>query len=331
MQKIKLDIEKIISQVSGVPVCDTYDGFFYDYEGYIKVILKKDKKNVLYNFVNAEGKEISPIWFKDVGKFKNGLVEVTLTDDSKNIMTSEGNLILRKNNKYTILEPFYNFYRAYGSDGRCCLISNQGKQVKLQWFDSICPLDKENKGKPTFFMVKRRDKYNIMNDSGEYILEKFFLKGYKVGNMFMAIYPVRNPKFLYHKFIDLRTGKVIVEGEFLNVELYMSKKCFILRNTEGYYNILTDEGKFLLKDWYDEIKVGEFVLYDTTFIVAYKKFSHKPQLVLTLFDIQGNNIVENMWFDSFETICSIDSINLKLHKKKYTYVYNFKENKVTLI
>lgn len=331
MEKIKLDIEKIISQVSGVPICDTYDGFFYDYEGYVKVVLKKDKKSVLYNFVNAEGKEISPAWFKDVGRFKDGLVAVTLIDGSKNIMTSEGNLLLRKNNKYVILEPFYNFYIAYGSDGRSCLVSKEGKQVKLQWFDSICPLDKENKDNAKFFMVKRNGKYNVLDSSGEYILEKFFFKGYKVGNMFMAIYPSKNPKFLYHKFIDLRTGKVVVEGEFLNVELYTSKRCFILSDTEGNYNILTDEGKFLLKDWYDRVKVEEFVLQDTTFIVAYKKFSHKPQLVFTLFDIRGKNIVDNMWFDSFETICSIDSINLKLYKNKYTYVYKFKEDEVILI
>lgn len=327
----KLDKTKIISKLSGNTISDIYDGFFYDYEGYLKVVLKKDKKTILYNFVNESGEEISKIWFKKYGKFKEGMVPVTLLDGTNNILTSDGQLILRKNNDFVSIEHFCNgFFIAKGKDGKYRLISRTGKQIK-QYFDSIVPLDSENKDKAKFILVKRGPKCNIIGSDEEYLLDKFFINGYKLGNIFDVQYITKNPKISYHKFIDLRTGKVILEGEFSNVYHCHTNKYFWLKNKKNKCNVLNIEGKLLFQEWYDKILIQSWDFCDFTCFFVYKKAFNKLHEVFTVFDMKGNNIVNSIWFDSFEARYSEETVKLELTKNKYTYIYLSKENKLILI
>lgn len=331
MEKIKLDPNQIISKTFGIPVADAYDGFYYDYEGYIKVVLKKDKKTILYNFINEKGQELSKVWFKKCGKFKNGMVPVILTDGTHNILTSDGRLLLRKNNNYISIKHFANdFFIAQGIDQKYRLISREGKQIK-RYFDTVIVLDCETKNNEQYILVKRDSKWNVIGKDGEYLLERFFINANKLKNILNVWYPTANPKVFYHKFIDLRTGNVILEGEYLNVKFVPSYNYFLLIKKDGKVNALNTEGKILFKEWYDKILFDSWHFANFACFYVYKKVLHKPYELVTLFDVDGNNIVNNIWFDKIESRLVEDFVKFELKKNKYKYVYDSKEKKLVLV
>lgn len=324
MLNLRLDAKNILCKHSGTTVADTYDGYYYDKEGYIKVIKYiKEEKLVLYNFVNAVGEEVSSKWFKECSSFNNGFSIVILTDGSKNVLTYDGNLLLRENNKYESIEFFSQyFFKATDVKGNVCLISTEGKQLKGQWYDKLDTISVDKNKMSNFILVNRNCKFNILDQNGNYIFEKFFINYEQVHNILVVSYRTKNPIVKKFLFMNLITGEIIHTNKYVHMSVDSEHGCFIIMDSEGLVNILRTDGTYIFEKWYSLIQiydVGKFIC-----IRVYENIENSNKLVSTLYNMQGENLVNKMWFDQMSILNFPEYTAIQLIKEDKTYIYNFK-------
>ena len=133
-----------------------YDFVGNFYKGYATV-----KLNNKYNFIDVQGKLVSPNqWFDDVGNFYNGYATVEL-NNKYNFIDIQGKLV-SPNQWFDWIGVFYNGYAKVKLNNKYNFIDVQGKLVSPnQWFDGVGIFTNG------YAWVKLNNKYNFIDTRGK--------------------------------------------------------------------------------------------------------------------------------------------------------------------
>ena len=113
--------------------------------------------NEKYNFINDEGKLVSPTWYDDIWTFNCGYAIVEL-NDKYNLINEEGKLV-----SPTWFGACYNFQNGYAIvrlNGKYNYINGEGKLVSPTWFDYCWDF------RNGYATVKLNDKCHFIDEEG---------------------------------------------------------------------------------------------------------------------------------------------------------------------
>ena len=171
------------------------------------------KLNGKWNFINGEGRLVSPTWFDDVENFDNGYARVRLNgkwnlineegrlisltwadyfeyfhngyvkvelDDKYNFINREGRLV--SPTWFDVVGDFYNDCAKVELNGKWNLINRECKLVSPTWFDNV-----EYFGCNDYAIVKLNGKWNLINREGRLVSPTWFDYCESLGNGYTKV------------------------------------------------------------------------------------------------------------------------------------------------
>ena len=220
----------------------------YDYkEGFAVVKFQIDKE---WNIIDINGNLLRPednYPLLATNGFNNGYIGVSVYDVGSGKYKCN---FMDKNCKMLFAEPFDDFDDKYYDKFGLYIVSRNDKfnflnkdyELTLDfWFDAFNG-DKFVNG---FIIVKNDDgKCNYVNTDGKLVSKKWFKSCDNFISTGVAI--VYNKRF----HIITKTGKLLNNGESFESAYYNDKGDCIKVSNNGKYNLMSLDGKYLLKDWY---------------------------------------------------------------------------------
>ncbi len=131
--------------------------------------IAKVKINYKYNFINQNGKLLSPNeWFEWVDVFNDGLASIQLKDKEWNFMKKSGELL----SPDQWFDDVYGFYKGVSRvviNDKYNLLDQNGSLLSNQWYDEIDDFAGE------FARIKLKDNgYNLISKNGKLVSNKWF-------------------------------------------------------------------------------------------------------------------------------------------------------------
>ena len=246
----------------------------FDNNGF--AVVEKDKK---YNFINTEGKLISPMWFDDVYNFENGFAVIN-KNYQYNFINTDGKIL-----SPMWFDNFYGFHNdgfaVVKKDNKYNIINTDGKILSPNmWFNDADYFD--NSG---FAVVKKDNKYNFINTDGKIVSPNMW---------FDDVYAFKNNGFAKVKK-DNKYNFINTDGKILSPNMWFDDVYAFNNNgiakveKDNKYNFINTDGKILFPNmWFSSVTI----FYSNGFAAVEK--DNQWNFINT----DGKILSPNIWFDN---------------------------------
>lgn len=283
----------------------------------IFLVSKEEDEVILYNICDENLNLLSDVWFKEICLFDaNGLAIVTDMRGSKNIINSEGKLLLNDEQFYCSIKRVNiskdSIFRVRDTNDFYNYVNQDGKFLRQEWLANGGRFD------PNGFVgvMEANGHYNVMDEKGNFLLND---------DTFDSVGTISDENKDF--FIAYKKDKLNVIDKNLNVlckdmwfdyvkiARYIKKVLFFVR-LKGKYNLMDTDGKLLSPIWFDEI-----ASYRRSDKYLYVRKNGKYNII----NLQGQLVFRGKWFDaekfSSPTMNSEKLFSIQNHDGFY-YAYN---------
>lgn len=236
----EIDIDKTIKKVEwwkndGVlELLDYRDGFALIQRG-----------DMLYNFIDKDGKILSIEWFTHCKEFKDGFARVLRKDELYNFIDTNGKFL--SNEWFNFVFEFNEGYAVVRNDVSMLynFIDKNGKYLFDNWFDYAFVSNFE-KG---FARVQRTEDelWNFMDKEGNYLSDEWFEYVTNFDNNGIAI--VTRAGDLTNNFITTY-GVFLTDVWFKNVYGFNQETAIVVRTEDNLENYIDIHGNYLSDEWF---------------------------------------------------------------------------------